>query len=165
MKSKSKVKKAKLRTKKTKLRKQKKAARAPVRKSAKRVFQKSALKKFKQLLIKLREKFVGEMENITKDTLKTSQRDASGDLSGYTLHMADVATDHYDREFSLGIASAEQKIIYEIDEALKRIEDGSYGLCFICDKAISKKRLTALPYAKYCVECQEKEELTQRKGA
>jgi len=145
--------------------KRKKISKMKVRKSGKKIFLKSALKKFKQLLIKQREKFVNEMENITKDTLKTSQRDASGDLSGYTLHMADVATDHYDREFSLGIASTEQGVIYEIDEALKRIEDGSYGLCFTCDKVISKKRLTVVPYAKYCIECQEKEELTQRKGA
>lgn len=122
------------------------------------------LKKYKDLLLKHREKIMGEIEHITSNTLKTSQRDASGDLSGYTLHMADVATDHYDREFSLGIAGAEQAIIYNIDEALKRIEDGSYGLCSTCDRPISKKRLNAVPYAEYCIACQEKEELMQKKG-
>ncbi len=130
---------------------------------ASKIFSKRALKKFKALLLKHRDKIVGEVEHITNDTLKKSQKDASGDLSGYTLHMADMATDHYDREFSLGIASTEQKIIYEVDEALKRIEDGSYGICFTCDKPISKSRLKAVPYAQYCVSCQQKEELMQRK--
>ena len=128
------------------------------------VFSKKDLKKFKQLLIKLREKTVDEVENITKDTLKISQREASGDLSGYTLHMADVATDHYDREFSLELAGVEQRVVYQIDEALKRIEDSSYGLCLTCEKPISKKRLTAVPFAQYCIECQQKEELTQKKS-
>lgn len=163
MKAKVKRQKARLKTKRAKPRR-KKIIKAQIKKAAKRAFSKNDLKKFKQLLIKQREKVVDEIENITKNTLKTSQRDASGDLSGYTLHMADVATDHYDREFSLGIASAEQRSIYEIDEALKRIEDGSYGLCLTCERPISKKRLTAVPHTKYCVDCQEKEELMQRKG-
>lgn len=141
-----------------------KAVRKEIKKKVKPVFSKQEIKKFKQLLIKLREKTVDEMENITKDMLKTSQREASGDLSGYTLHMADVATDHYDREFSLGIAGVEQRIVYQIDEAFKRIEDLSYGRCLTCEEPISKKRLTAVPFAKYCLECQKQEELTQKKG-
>jgi RNA polymerase-binding protein DksA len=141
-----------------------KAVEKKAKKTTKGIFSKKDLKKFKHLLVALRGKTVDEIENITKDTLKTSQREASGDLSGYTLHMADVATDHYDREFSLGIASAEQKIIYQIDEALKRIEDASYGLCLTCEKPISKKRLKAVPFARYCIVCQQKEELTQKKG-
>ena len=153
----------KVKGKKTKT-KIKKSIRSTAKKAAKKIFSKSDLNKFKALLIRQREMMVGEIDHITRDTLKTSQREASGDLSGYTLHMADVAGDHYDREFSLGIASAEQKSVYLIDEALKRIEDGSYGPCFTCDKPISKKRLTAVPQAKYCVDCQEKEELMQRKG-
>lgn len=149
---------------KSKVKKQK--AKVRIKKVAKKavVFSKKDLKKFKQLLIKLREKTVDEMESITKDTLKTSQRESSGDLSGYTLHMADVATDHYDREFSLGLAGVEQRVVYQIDEALKRMEDFSYGLCLTCEKPISKKRLTAVPFAQYCIECQEKEEQTQKKG-
>jgi RNA polymerase-binding protein DksA len=161
------VRKSKAKSKKSKVKRKKvarKIAEKKSKKTAKSVFSKKDLKKFKQLLVKLREKTVDEMENITKDTLKTSQREASGDLSGYTLHMADVATDHYDREFSLGIASAEQRIIYQIDEALKRIEDGSYGLCLACEEPISRKRLTAVPFTRYCIECQKKEELTQKKG-
>lgn len=138
---------------------------AKVKKATKkRIFSKSTLAAFKQLLVKEREKIMREIEHIAGETLKKSQRDASGDLSGYTLHMADMASDHYDREFSLGIASAEQRIIYEIDEALKRLADGTYGLCFTCDRPISKKRLKAVPYAKFCIDCQKKEELIEKKG-
>jgi len=132
-----------------------------VQKTRGSIFSKRAVKRFKQLLLKQREKLVGQVEHIANDTLKQSQREASGDLSGYTLHMADVATDHYDREFSLGIATTEQRLIYEIDEALKRIEDGSFGVCFTCDRPIGSKRLAIVPYAKFCINCQQKEESLQ----
>lgn len=114
--------------------------------------------KFKKLLLKIREKMSDELKAITEDSLSKTQRDATGDLSGYTYHMADVATDNYDREFSLKIASDEQEILFEIDEALKRIEDKSYGGCLECEKKISKSRLTAIPYAHFCISCQTKSE-------
>ena len=72
--------------------------------------------------------------------------------------MADVATDTYDREFSLGIASNDREALYELDDALKRIEEGSFGVCESCDSLISKSRLKAVPQARMCVKCQEKSE-------
>lgn len=117
-----------------------------------------ALKKYKELLLKEREKIGGGLNHITQDTLKTSQRDASGDLSGYSFHMADVASDNYEMEFSLGRASEEQDILYSIDEALKRIEDGTYGTCPQCGKSIPKKRLDAIPHTELCIVCQAKNE-------
>ncbi len=119
---------------------------------------KKELTKFKDLILKKKDQILDQIEHIAKDTLKQSQKDASGDISGYTYHMADVATDTYDREFSLGLASNERKLLYEIDDALKRITDGSYGLCLECNKSISKKRLTAIPYTKLCLKCQEDRE-------
>ncbi len=119
---------------------------------------KKELEKFKKLILKLREKICGELKHITQDTLSKSQRDAAGDLSGYSYHMADVATDNYDREFSLNIASGEQEILFEIDEALKRIGDKSYGNCLACRKRITKSRLAAVPYTRFCIACQTKEE-------
>ena len=116
--------------------------------------------KFKKLLLKKREDVLGEINHIVKENLK-SQKEASGDLSGYSYHMADMASDSYDREFSLNIASGEQEIVYEIDEALKRIDEGVYGVCISCSKKIPAKRLTALPYVKYCIQCQSKEEHTK----
>ena len=73
--------------------------------------------------------------------------------------MADMASDDYERDFSLGRATDEQKILYKIDEALKRIEDGSYGFCPQCSKAIAKKRLAALPFTELCIDCQKSNEV------
>jgi len=117
---------------------------------------KADLKKYKALLLKEREEIGGGISHIAKDALSQSQRDASGDLSGYSFHMADMASDNYDREFSLGRATDEQKLLYSIDEALKRIEEGTYGSCLQCGKAIAKKRLTAVPHTELCIECQNK---------
>ena len=116
------------------------------------------LKKYKALLVKEREKIGGGLNHITQETLKTSQKDASGDLSGYSFHMADQASDNYEVEFSLGRASDEQNVLYSIDEALKRIEDGTYGNCPQCGKAIPKKRLNAIPNTELCIICQSKNE-------
>jgi RNA polymerase-binding protein DksA len=72
--------------------------------------------------------------------------------------MADQASDDYERDFSLGRATDEQKVLYAIDEALKRIEEGIYGSCLQCGKRISKKRLNALPHSELCIECQKSKE-------
>ncbi|MDD5496406.1 MAG: TraR/DksA C4-type zinc finger protein [Candidatus Omnitrophica bacterium] len=119
---------------------------------------KKEMKKYKDMLLKEREKIGGELSHITREALNRSQRDASGDLSGYSYHMADVASDNYDREFSLGRATDEQKLLYAIDEALKRIEDGTYGSCLVCGKLIAKRRLGALPHTELCIDCQKKNE-------
>ncbi len=119
---------------------------------------KKELERFKKVLLKKREDVITEISDITKDTLSKSQREASGDLSGYSFHMADQASDNYDREFSLNLASDNQKIIYAIDEALQRIKDKTYGKCLECSKAISLKRLRAVAYATLCISCQRKKE-------
>ncbi len=134
-----------------------KARAMPGKKKVKRM-PKKTLNKYKALLVKEREKIGGGINHITQDALKTSQREASGDLSGYSFHMADVASDNYEVEFSLGRASDEQNILYTIDEALKRVEDGSYGNCTQCGKQIPKKRLNALPHTELCITCQSKNE-------
>ena len=113
---------------------------------------------FTELLLKKKAQLAKGIEHIAKDALKTSQRDAAGDLSGYSLHMADQATDNYDREFSLGLADGEQKVLHRIDAAIEKIEESTFGLCELCGKKISKVRLKAVPYAELCVPCQEKQE-------
>ena len=117
--------------------------------------------KFKKLLLEKREDILNEINNIARENLK-SQKEASGDLSSYSYHMADMASDSYDRELSLNIASGEQEVIYEIDEALKRIGEGKYGKCLSCNKKIPVRRLKAVPYAKHCIQCQSKEENPKR---
>ena len=85
---------------------------------------------------------------------------ASGTGTGIAAAGAapDVATDTYDREFSVGLASNERQSLYELSDALKKIEDGTYGFCESCKSLIAKNRLKAVPYARMCVKCQEKKE-------
>lgn len=113
---------------------------------------------FKKLILKRKEEVVDQIKHISDEVLKKSQKDAAGDISGYTYHMADIATDTYDREFSLSLASNERKLIYEIDDAIKKIEEGTYGVCEGCKNLITKTRLKALPYARLCLKCQENTE-------
>ena len=110
----------------------------------KKKFTKSDLKDFKKIVLKKKEELLGDIKHISDDTLRKSQKEASGDISGYTYHMADVATDNYDREFSLGLASSERKSLYELDDALKRIEEGTFGICDDCKSVITKIRLKAV---------------------
>ena len=119
---------------------------------------KKELMQFKKIIIVLRDKILEDVKHISEDAIKQSQREAAGDISTYTYHMADIATDTYDREFSIGLASNERKLLYEIEDALKRIDDGSFGICEECKKLISKSRLKAVPYTRLCLKCQSKRE-------
>lgn len=120
--------------------------------------------KFKKLLQEARQKIAGDLRHLENDSLNINQRDAAGDLSGYSFHMADQATDNFDREFTLGLASTEQQSLNAIEAALRRIDDGTYGICEECKKVIPQKRLTAMPHARLCIKCQELEEKNKRRG-
>lgn len=124
----------------------------------KKKFNKKDLAGFKKLILKRKQEILDDIKHISEDTLKKSQKEASGDISGYTYHMADVATDTYDREFSLGLASNERDLVYELDDALKKIEEGTFGICEECKTLVTKTRLKAVPYARLCVKCQERKE-------
>ena len=119
---------------------------------------KKELQKFKELLLKKREELISDVNHITGDTRRHSQKEASGDLSAYSFHMADMASDNYEREFSLNLASSERETLLEIDEALKRINERTYGKCLSCSKKISKRRLSVVPQAKLCLPCKQQEE-------
>ncbi len=110
---------------------------------------------FKKMLLKFKEDITEQVKHISDNALKKSQKEASGDISGYTLHMADVATDTYDREFSLDLAANERERLYEIEDSLKRIEEKIFGICEKCSKPINKTRLKALPYTRMCLRCQQ----------
>lgn len=135
----------------------KKIANKITRKITKKLTKKE-LQDFGKLILKTKEKVLDEIKHISEDTLKKSQKDAAGDISGYTYHMADVASDTYDREFSLGLASNERQSLYELDDAIKKIEEGTFGICEECKSLISKTRLKAVPFARFCLKCQEKKE-------
>lgn len=121
-------------------------------------FRKQQLQSIRKELIKEREQLLEQLTSIKGENLSKSQKDSSGDLSGYTLHMADMATDLYNREFSLELAEGERERLLNLEEALKRIDEGSYGRCDSCGGAIPKQRLKVLPQAKYCIKCQESQE-------
>lgn len=109
---------------------------------------------YKKMLLKLKDHFAHDINNMSKNP--GSQNSDSGDNSGHVLHMADVATDMYDREFNLGLASTEREVLQKIDHALKRIEEKSFGACVECEKSIPVARLKAIPYVATCLKCQEK---------
>jgi RNA polymerase-binding transcription factor DksA len=83
-------------------------------------------------------------------------------MAGYSLHMADSGTDNFDRDFALNLLSSDQDAIYEIEEALKRIEKNTYGICELTGKTIPKARLTAIPWTRFTVEAQAQ---LEREGA
>ncbi len=112
------------------------------------------LETYKKLLTKLKGDLVHDINNMSQD--QGSGGADSRDVSGHVLHMADVATDMYDREFSLGLASNEREVLYKIEVALKKIQDKNYGSCVECSKSIPVARLKAIPYAETCLKCQEK---------
>ncbi len=130
------------------------AAPAPEAPPKKLKLSKDDAAKYKRLLLELRDHLIDGVSFLASDNLKRSNREASGELSGYSLHMADAGTDNFDREFALSLVSNEQDALYEIEEALKRMEAGTYGLCEICEKVIRKERLRAVPFARMCVQCQ-----------
>ena len=115
---------------------------------------KKKLEFYKKLLLKLKDDFTHDIKNMSKNPI--AETNDSRDVSGHVLHMADVATDMYDREFNLGLASNERELLYKVDLALKRIADKSFGTCIECEKDIPVARLNAIPYADTCRNCQEK---------
>ncbi len=117
---------------------------------------------YKEKLFNLKDDMLTQIRDISKDTLMKTQKEMSGDISGYSIHMADMASDNYERDFNIGLVSNERKTVTAIDEALKRLEDKEYGTCENCKKDIAKNRLKAIPYARYCKKCKEKLENENR---
>lgn len=102
--------------------------------------------KYYMTLMDLRERLIAQMNGLAKESAE--------EMAGYSLHMADSGTDNFDRDFALSLLSSDQDAMYEIEEALKRIEQDTYGNCEMSGKAIAHARLEAIPFARYTVECQ-----------
>ncbi|MBC8481804.1 MAG: TraR/DksA family transcriptional regulator [Planctomycetes bacterium] len=131
--------------------------------SKKKLSAKDRLEYFYQLLLTKRREILGSVSEIQGEAFKKSRLDASGDLSSMPIHMADMGSDTYQQELAVGLLDGERKILRQIDEAISRIADGSYGICLGTDKPIPKARLEAKPWAKYSVEYARKIELGQIK--
>ena len=112
-------------------------------------------KRYYKLLLDLRTHLTEGIERHSEETLKRSAKDDAGDLSAYGQHMADAGTDTFDRDFALSMVASEQEALSEIDAAIKRIRDGSYGTCEITQKPIAKERLLAVPFTRYSAEAQK----------
>ena len=110
------------------------------------------VRKQKQNLLQLRDAVVDSMAGVAQGTLRS--RAEGSEASAFGMHQADAGSDAYDRDFALSLLSQEQDALYEIDEALKRIEVGTYGKCEMSGKPIPRARLEAIPFARFTVECQ-----------
>ena len=110
------------------------------------------VRKQKQKLLQLRDAVVDSMAGVAQGTLRS--RAEGSEASAFGMHQADAGSDAYDRDFALSLLSQEQDALYEIDEALKRVEIGTYGRCEMSGKSIPRARLEAIPFARFTVECQ-----------
>lgn len=110
--------------------------------------------KFYERLLELREQLMRQMNGLAKESAQ--------EMAGYSLHMADSGTDNFDRDFALSLLSSDQDAIYEIEEALKRIEKNTYGICELTGKPIPKSRLEAIPWTRFTVQAQAQ---LEREGA
>jgi DnaK suppressor protein len=113
---------------------------------------------FKKLLLKRKRMLTGDVTHMKDETLSKSRQDASGDISAMPLHMADIGSENYEQEFRIGLVENEEEELREIEAALERIEDGTYGTCEGCGKSVAKTRLKAIPFARLCISCQREEE-------
>jgi DnaK suppressor protein len=115
-------------------------------------------RRYYRLLLDLRMHVLTQLGEHTEETLMKSSKDDSGDLSGYGQHMADAGTDTFDRDFALSLVSNEQEALSEIEAAIKRVHDGSYGICEATQKPIAKERLLAVPFTRYSTEAKKQVE-------
>ncbi len=114
------------------------------------------LESYRETLRSLRARLRGDLDQMTDEALGYNQPESSGNLSNVPLHMADVGTENYDQEFTLGLIENERLTLEEIQEALLRIDAGNYGRCLECGDPIARPRLQALPYTRHCIECARK---------
>ena len=110
------------------------------------------LKLYKERLLSLRARLRGDVKQMASATLKR-KTEGNGDLSSMPIHMADIGTDNFEQEFTLSLMESDGATLDNIESALERIEDGSYGACEECGAKIPKARLNAVPYATMCVRC------------
>ena len=119
---------------------------------------KKELKYFSDLIIKKKEEVRKNLDYLKNVVLDSTTKEASGDHSSYSFHMADQGTDAMERELAFMFASKSGRLVYHIEEALRRVKDGTYGKCLSCGRQINKARLDAVPHARLCIECKSSEE-------
>ncbi len=114
------------------------------------------LKYFKDLIEKAKLELLEELGYLRDSTMNSTTKEATGDHSSYSFHMADQGTDSQEREKAFLFASRETQYLEKLDQALGRIKEGTYGICIKCEKNIDKERLEAVPIATQCIDCKTK---------
>ncbi len=131
----------------------------PEQPTPKTKFSEEDLDEFRQLLLAKRAELIGDVDHMTSEALRDSQPGGLGSLSNVPIHMADVGSDNWEQEFTLGLVANERQRLKEIDAALQRIADHTYGICEATHRPIGKQRLRAKPWARYCIEYAREKEL------
>lgn len=119
---------------------------------------KAELDGFRRQLLLLRDRLNGDISHLTDEALHTAGGTGVGNLSNMPIHMADLGTDNFEQENTLSLLQNEEQTLNEIAEALRRMDQGTYGKCEECGSAIPKARLKELPYTRFCVACARKQE-------
>ncbi len=122
------------------------------------LLKKDELESYRTILQSIRARLRGDLDQMTDEALRRTQPESSGNLSNVPLHMADVGTENYDQEFTLSLIENEQATLEQVQDALGRVEQGTFGRCMECREPIAKARLQALPYTKHCIQCARKME-------
>lgn len=119
------------------------------KKDKRRKLTSAEIRKFRTMLLEKRSEILSSVTSMETETLRRER----SDLSNLPIHMADMGSDSYEIENTIGLMSSERKILVEINEALDRMENGTYGICEGKGEPIPKARLEAIPWARYCVAC------------
>ena len=137
----------------------KKTHKAPVSKDQNfKPLSKKEIESFRQALLIQRTQLMGDVDQMGISALKNSRQESSGDLSSMPIHMADIGTDNYEQEFTLGLIESERNMLKDIDLALGKITNGAFGICEATGKPIGRTRLEAKPYARYTIDYARKVE-------
>ena len=118
----------------------------------------ASLEEFRQMLLAKRRELIGDVNHLEDEAIRTGGQGGGG-VSAMPIHMADLGSDTWEQELTLGLIENERSLLREIEQALERIENKTYGICLATGKVITKDRLRAQPWAKYCIEYARKHEL------
>jgi RNA polymerase-binding transcription factor DksA len=113
---------------------------------------------YRRQLVALAHRIRGDMTELSGEALRRAGGEASGNLSNMPLHLADLGTDAFEHEVTLGLLENESQVLQDIAAALDRMENGTYGQCELCGKEIDHERLKVLPYVHHCIACAHREQ-------
>lgn len=114
---------------------------------------KTEIPSYRQRLLALKKRLGGDLKELEEEALRPAGGEAAGGLSDVPIHPADVSAENYEEEVTVGLLENEDLLLTEVNDALNRIDRGTYGRCENCGQPIAKERLDALPYARYCLRC------------